>query len=464
MKRVAVAATILVALIALFSAGLSTNAAAAIRPSVHLSAGRTRVQSQGGAVTLRARTVDGRTCIWQSTPKLKRFNTTLKCEAAMHRIAHLPATTSATSTRFRFTLKVVNGPLVQSARSAVVQSGFTPPPAPPAPSASLALSPSLLSGIGGTVTLSYSTTGAASCSLTSTPTFGLGTNPAPVNCIGSIDLAVPASQTERSWQFTISATSASGLTATSSQTLTESAAPYGVSLNWSGYVVPSPTSSLLTSATGSWIVPTLDCAVTPNAGESPWVGIGGATLASGASSGNLLQTGITDNCVNGTQQDFGWWEEVPSTPNSAREFSSFPVAPGDLIQAYVYLRTDGAWETAVEDLTTGLTGIMITGDGWGVSTGGPTGVFTSSQGSTTSLSYAGGSTAEWIVEDYSIGAVGGALEPFADYGTITFSNLQTSLSTWNLTSSEAVALIQGGAVISTPSAPSGSGFSVSYTG
>jgi len=47
---------------------------------------------------------------------------------------------------------------------------------------------------------------------------------------------------------------------------------------------------------------------------------------------------------------------------------------------------------------------------------------------------------------------------------VTFANLTTSLSPWDLTSNEAVAMVQNGVLLSTPSAPLGGGFSVSYVG
>jgi hypothetical protein len=229
--------------------------------------------------------------------------------------------------------------------------------------------------------------------------------------------------------------------------------------NWSGYVIPS-SSQLFTEVSGDWTVPSLNCAATPNAGDSIWVGIGGVLWPTGGTSGVLLQTGVATNCVDGVQQDFGWWEEFPSVPNHEEAFSSFPVSPGDSIAASVYQGTTGAWETRVDDLSTGLSGVMVTGEGWGVMSDGSS-TFPE-QGSTAGLSYSGGYTAEWVVEDYELSS--GALASFADYGTVSFAGLTTSLTSWSLTPNEAVEMIQGGVVLSTPSAASGGGFSVSYTG
>jgi hypothetical protein len=229
--------------------------------------------------------------------------------------------------------------------------------------------------------------------------------------------------------------------------------------NWSGYVIPS-SSQLFTEVSGDWTVPSLNCAATPNAGDSIWVGIGGVSWPTGGTSGVLLQTGVTTNCVNGVQQDFGWWEEFPSVPNRSVTFSSFPVSLGDSIAASVYQGTTGAWETRVDDLSTGLSGVMVTGEGWGVMSDGSS-TFPE-QGSTAGLSYSGGYTAEWVIEDYELSS--GGLVSFADYGTVSLTGLTTSLTSWSLTPNEAVEMVQGGVVLSTPSAASGDGFSVSYTG
>ena len=234
---------------------------------------------------------------------------------------------------------------------------------------------------------------------------------------------------------------------------------WSTSPNWSGYVVPS-SSALVTDASGQWTVPTINCSATPTGDATTWVGIGGFGWPSGGTSGALLQTGVSSNCVSGVPRYEGWWEEYPSNPNHASDFANFPVSPGDSIQAFVFQGISGAWETRVDDLTTGLSGVMVIGQGWGVTADGGDGSFVE-QGSTAGLAYEGGYTAEWIVEDPGLS---GLILPFADYGTVNFTSLRTSLLSWSLTSSEGIAIAQNGAVLSTPSSPSNSGFSVSYTG
>jgi hypothetical protein len=212
---------------------------------------------------------------------------------------------------------------------------------------------------------------------------------------------------------------------------------------------------LITTVSGRWTVPTLNCVDTPNSGVSIWVGTGGV----GNSSGDLLQTGIFDNCVNGVQQDIGWWQEWPEL-QSGKIFRNLSISPGDSIKASVYQMTESNWVTELDDLTTGLTGYMETGDAWAVcpNSGGPCSV----QGTTVNRAYSGGHTAEWIVEDYDLGY---NLDPFANYGTVNFSNLRIAgPSPWSLSVGEGLEIVQNGVVLSVPSRPESDGFQLRYVG
>jgi hypothetical protein len=262
--------------------------------------------------------------------------------------------------------------------------------------------------------------------------------------------------------FTFTAANAAGQSASATRTLTEFAPTkraWATTPNWSGYVVPS-SRAVVTAVHGAWRVPRLDCSSTPNGGAAVWVGIGGYGWPTGGTSGTLLQTGVTMKCVGGVPHYAGWFEEYPSHPNTNMIFRGFRVSPGDSVVAVVFRASGGAWETKVDDLATGLSGVMVTGEGWGVSADRGNGSFLK-QGSTARLAYSGGYTAEWIVEDYS---KSGSMVPFADYGTVTYSNLRTSLPSWSLTQNEGAAIVQNGAVLSAPSLPSNGGFSVSYIG
>ena len=236
--------------------------------------------------------------------------------------------------------------------------------------------------------------------------------------------------------------------------------PWRVSGNWSGYVLPSP-GTPVTFAGGQFTVPILNCRATPNAGVGVWAGIGGDPSNQGSSDGSLLQTGVTSECVNGIQSDVGWWEEFPQY--SAVNFSSFSVSPGDHIKAEVYQSSNGSWVTWLDDESTGLAGIMVSGEGWGVEADTANSFYY--QGRTATLTYGGGYTAEWIAEAYTQGD--GTQATLANYGTVTFTNLQMNPAGLPLLPSDEVALQPQGApsVISTPSAAGAdTSFSVTYTG
>jgi hypothetical protein len=335
-----------------------------------------------------------------------------------------------------------------------------PPPSLPAstvPTASLTLTPNTIPASGETVTFAVVSANATTCTLAASPSLWAGDNPLSVNCNGSGTVQVPASQAARQWTVTFTAGNSAGQTASSVQILTQGGAGgssggnFSASSNWSGYAVSS--SSIVTEAGGSWTVPTLKCAVTPNGGVAIWVGIGGT------GSEVLLQTGTTSECVNGIQQNFAWTEEFPSNPNHSIGFNSFPVATGNAITATVGQTSTGSWQTRVDNLSAGASGVLVTGVGWGVLVDGQN-TF-AEQGAATGLTYSGGTTAEWIVEDFT---QSGSLAPLADFGTVSFSNLTTSNTSWSLTTSDGIVLVdQNGIPLATPSQPTGNGFTVSYT-
>jgi hypothetical protein len=144
-------------------------------------------------------------------------------------------------------------------------------------------------------------------------------------------------------------------------------------------------------------------------------------------------------------------------------FQGMSVSPGDRIAASVYQASGGSWFTRLDDLTTGISRLMQTGNAWGtVSDANPT-TWLQREGDASKVSYNGGSSAEWIIEDY--GLANGPQVPFADFGTVAFSNLATSIPSWSLTPGEEIGLgDQNGLLLAAPSAPSGFGFSVTYTG
>jgi hypothetical protein len=320
----------------------------------------------------------------------------------------------------------------------------------------LRLTPTSLTYRGGHMKLSWSASNAKVCTLSAKPRFWGGPNPARVKCRGKLTVTLPALALGVHWTFTFKAKNAQGRASTLRRTLTLHKPPFAVSSNWSGYVVPS--SAPVTSVAGQFTVPTLKCKKTPNAGEAVWVGTGGTSATD-----DLLQTGVVSDCVSGVQNvNPGWWEEYPE--NSAQLFKSMTISPGDHIVASVSQGVDLSWTTRLDDMTTGVSGVMHTGDRWGTVLDVDPATFVTTQGDASSISYSGGHSAEWIVEDYGTSA--NTLVPFADFGTVAFSNLTASLP-FTLTAKEQVGLgDKSGLLLAAPSAPdsTGKGFSVSYTG
>ena len=465
------------ALVAAVSGSASVQAApSAHRPVItSISTSPKVIPASGGRVVVRVAALFGKTCVLSGVSNPVQLSCAhgsasesivFKANSAATRrvwtIAAISEGVGGASVRKQIALtQAAAAPIAVAPPSAATPLGTTTTGAPVSPTASLSISTTSVPASGGSFTLSYSSSNASSCTLSSTPAFWSGSNPVTVNCSGSYRGSVAAMPTGEQWTFTFTAMTAAGETAVSSQVFSELAPPVSASPNWSGYALPS--NSLFTDVGGKWTVPTLNCADTPKAGESTWVGIGGYSWPTGGSSGALLQTGTSERCVNGSQEDQGWFEEYPSTPNAERDFTSFPVSPGDAMSASVFRGSSGAWETKVDDLTTGLSGIMVTGEGWGIASDASSSQAFTQQGSTLGLTYAGGYTAEWIVEDYT-DATTGSTVPLANYGTVTFSDLQTSLASWSLTTGEGQAIAQNGVILSTPSAPSMAGFSISYTG
>jgi hypothetical protein len=321
--------------------------------------------------------------------------------------------------------------------------------------ARLSLSPARLTYLGGRVSVSWSSSGAKSCTLSASPRFWSGKNPARVRCRGKIRVTLPAVALGARWKFTFTVRSGKRA-ATVRQTFALQPPPFPTSINWAGYALSPGTP--VTKVTGEFRVPKLKCGDTTNGSEAMWVGIGG----DGTGTGDLLQTGVQSSCSLGIQvENPAWWEEFPEFFSD--NFDNMTVSPGDLIQASVYQDTDGSWFTRLDDLTTRISGVMHTGERWGTVADSNPAVWLDNQGDASAVAYTGGSSAEWIVEDFGLSS--GNLVAFADFGTVAFSNLTTSLPSWSLTPADAIGLRdKSGFLLAAPSAPASNGFSVAYTG
>lgn len=229
------------------------------------------------------------------------------------------------------------------------------------------------------------------------------------------------------------------------------------SSNWSGY--SKSTTSNFTYASGSWTVPALNCSVTPNGNVSTWVGIG----VGGSTSDPILQAGVDNNCSNGTQQNYSWWEIYPGSSVDNQVFIGMPISSGDKIVTTISQnQTTKQWIATVQDQTNGLEGVMQTGGTWSVDTisnGAP--IAGAPVGDASSVSYPGGWVADWIIEAPQTSA--GKMFTLADYGTETLTGLATSQSLFNMSGTNSIEMNQGGVVVSTPSLFANGSFTATYS-
>ena len=170
------------------------------------------------------------------------------------------------------------------------------------------------------------------------------------------------------------------------------------STNWAGAVITAPPAGqTFKSVSGRFTVP--KASKPPSAtGNGPWsasawVGIDGDTAGN-----DILQTGI-DFTVNsaGEHSVAAWYEWYP---NDAFNFASFPIAAGDVIEMSVLATSSSAGTVTLENVSSGKS-------------------VSKALTAPSSGSDIAGKNAEWIVEDYEEGS---SLVPFADFGTITFTD------------------------------------------
>ncbi|CAP78998.1 Aspergillopepsin-2 [Penicillium chrysogenum] len=128
---------------------------------------------------------------------------------------------------------------------------------------------------------------------------------------------------------------------------------------------------------------------------SAWVGIDGDTCSTA-----ILQAGI-DFCIQGGFISYNAWYEW--YPDYAHNFSNIQILPGDVIKMTVDATSKSSGFVTIENLSTGVSVMHI----FPYSLRGDLCEF----------------NAEWIVEDFS---VNNALAPFADFGTVVFSNAVAS--------------------------------------
>jgi hypothetical protein len=162
------------------------------------------------------------------------------------------------------------------------------------------------------------------------------------------------------------------------------------SSNWSGYAVHRSGVSFR-HVTGTWTVPSADCASASPGYSAAWVGLGGYAVTSPA----LEQIGTETDCTaQGRVKADAWFELVPSPSHSL----SLTVHPGDLVTASVTVAGDRVTVT-LNDRTRKRTATKTSTD------------------HTLDVS-----SAEWIVEAPSecVSTTACATLPLADFGTVGF--------------------------------------------
>ncbi|HTJ70614.1 MAG TPA: G1 family glutamic endopeptidase [Actinospica sp.] len=189
---------------------------------------------------------------------------------------------------------------------------------------------------------------------------------------------------------------------------------------WGGY---ADTGGTFTSISGAWTVPSLDCSATPNSSVSPWIGI------DGWSSDTVEQIGFDQDCENGVAGYYPWVEMYPADSIYFTE----TIKAGDHVTASVSV--SGTSFTLVEKDTT---------QGWSK---------TYHKTGSDELS-----SAEAIVED-----LGDGIQPVADFGSITFTNLTVNGSSFaSAGTPNSTDIERGSTLLTKNSSVSGSTFKLSW--
>lgn len=155
------------------------------------------------------------------------------------------------------------------------------------------------------------------------------------------------------------------------------------STNWSGYAA---TGSTFTSASSSWVQPSVSCTSTDTY-SADWVGL------DGYNDSTVEQTGTLAECLGGTPEYAAWYEIYPNPP----VYFSNVVTPGDQMKASVTANSATSFTMTISDVTAGWSHTV-----------------------TKSVSGAARSSAEVIIEAPCCTSSGGIL-PLADFHTVSFT-------------------------------------------
>jgi len=174
------------------------------------------------------------------------------------------------------------------------------------------------------------------------------------------------------------------------------------SSNWSGAVLTAPPAgSTFNAVSGQFTVPVPSVPSGQGDGTysaSVWAGIDGDTYQNA-----ILQAGIDITVTSsGGKLSYSYDSWYEWLPNYATDFSTsqFSFKAGDVVSVSITSSSSTTGTVVLDNLTTGKK-------------------VTQALSAPDSSSALGGQNAEWIVEDYE---EGGGLVPFADFGTVLFTN------------------------------------------
>jgi hypothetical protein len=203
--------------------------------------------------------------------------------------------------------------------------------------------------------------------------------------------------------------------------------------NWSGFAITGG-STILTEVVGTWIVPTVNNQFESiNGYMSEWVGIDGD-----CSCNDLIQDGTAQQYVGGKASYYAWVEFIPESEVEIST-SKFPIAPGDVIQAYTWVTENSSHQIVgnfqivnYNTRKTASASLTI-----------PAGTAYSGQ------------SAEWIVERTDVGGNYQRPMPFYAYsfmgGAYAFRNSSTAIP-YLSQANENIGMYQGGTELSSVSA------------
>jgi hypothetical protein len=182
------------------------------------------------------------------------------------------------------------------------------------------------------------------------------------------------------------------------------------SFNWSGFADSQTGSTPISSVSGRWTIPKVNCLTgqyrNQDAFLANWVGLDGLT------DGTVEQLGTATQCYEGGEYYYDWYEMYPNGPvvEGTTQCINEGVRcarPGDQVKASVTSTpgTDGN-----NDYTLSLNDFSRPDEGFSVS-------------ATCAATTCVNSSAEWIVERPAFGeSFGSQILPQADYGQTAFAN------------------------------------------